>query len=460
MSEPNLAHSSWSAGTDRLDQECDADTVAAILEDGEPSKPRLNLRMRDGTPAVLDAEADLVGQRQMWQQEHEALLAELLQLRSLTQEQVERIQNLEQALDQSLKSLGELRVQVVDQQFLEAQLASTEEISNVQQQAITRLKLQLTQQQQALDAQFAEIQARDRTVQELLAAMETLTQAQKAELEHLRSQLVRDRSSVQSYRSRLETQLSDLQSTFDLHQQQRLDLESRSLSNRVLITSLEVWLTQAIAQVKDLSQQEGLQQEQAALNQLKATLQQACTVLQNQQTEPIAESAGSPNSPSDLSESTEQELATAQTKIEELETEIAKQVTTQAMLQHACQELEMERDRQQARIAELEHQATDMQEQILKQAKQSSEYEAAIQHWKDRYWSNCNQIQHLKETLEQAVPNPPAELLEMLAGLLEPMAPVSSNPPALAISSQSRQDPTIDLPEFLLRRRNYKSRRS
>ncbi|HEY9883488.1 MAG TPA: hypothetical protein V6C98_07740, partial [Thermosynechococcaceae cyanobacterium] len=60
---------------------------------------------------------------------------------------IERIRHLEQALDQSLASLSEMRLQMVDQRRLEAQLAATEDISNIQQRAIARLKLQLAHQQ-------------------------------------------------------------------------------------------------------------------------------------------------------------------------------------------------------------------------------------------------------------------------------------------------------------------------
>ncbi|MEB3336549.1 MAG: hypothetical protein VKJ46_03735 [Leptolyngbyaceae bacterium] len=93
---------------------------------------------------------------QSWEQERQSLLVEITQVRSLDRERVERIANLEQALDQALNSLKELGLQVRDQQILETQLAATEEFSHIQQQAITKLKLQLVHQQQTLEAQRQE----------------------------------------------------------------------------------------------------------------------------------------------------------------------------------------------------------------------------------------------------------------------------------------------------------------
>lgn len=62
-------------------------------------------------------------------------------------EHLERICQLEKALEQSLNSSNELRQKLKDQYLLEAQLAATEEIANLQQQVITELKHQLAQQQ-------------------------------------------------------------------------------------------------------------------------------------------------------------------------------------------------------------------------------------------------------------------------------------------------------------------------
>ncbi|NJP08174.1 MAG: hypothetical protein HC866_00790 [Leptolyngbyaceae cyanobacterium RU_5_1] len=131
------------------------------------------------------------------------LVAELEQARSLEHGQRERIHHLEQALDQSLASLEELRLQLVDQQFLETQLASTEEFANIQQRAITQLKQQLAQQQQALDAQQTQSQEQQQSFQELLAIVEDLAQGQQIKLGHLRIQIHSDRGDTQTQKAYL-----------------------------------------------------------------------------------------------------------------------------------------------------------------------------------------------------------------------------------------------------------------
>jgi uncharacterized coiled-coil protein SlyX len=417
------------------------------------------------------ATAALKSQRLCWEHEQAALQAELRQTRSLSHEQLERIRHLEQALDQSLASLSEMRLQVVDQQRLEAQLAATEDISNIQQRAIARLKLQLAHQQQALTAQLTETQARDRALQTLLNTMEALTQAQQQELEQLQAQVAYDRIDVQAYRQQLEEQLEQLQTDLQTQQARAIALETQSLDARTLATQLTARLERAHVQVSELSQI--LSARQIALEQLETELQQAHTTLQEQQTwldslqqarlshVSVASRVPPLHATPDVPALTiAPDLVTAHARIAALETQAAKQTTTQAMLRHACQELEEERDRQHVRLTELENQTTDMQEQILRQAQQASEDETAIQHWKDRCFSSQSGILKLKELLDEALPDPPPALSELLATLLaaadeaEPSSLTLRPPPALP------RETKVDLPDFLLRRRNYKTRRS
>jgi len=392
-------------------------------------------------------------QQQQWEQEHAALLTELMQAQSLAHSQLERIRQLEQALDQSLASLYELRLQVIDQQHLEHQLAATEEIANIQQQAIVRLKLQLAEQQ-ALAERLTAAQAQDRDLPTQLVLPETLTQKQQAE-----SQPTGDRTEAQRYQADLEQQLAVLQATLKEQQQRISELESQYLSTRILAGSLEVRLDHAQTRIQELAQ--NLDDRQTVIEQLEAELRQSHTALQEQQVlVHHLEQTHTPNQPPPSFLNRRDGTAT-HAKIEALESQIAKHLTTQAMLQHACQELETERDRQQARIVGLENQTADMQEQILRQAQQASEYETAVQHWKDRYLTNQQQLLHLKDQLEQLAPNLPAELVEMLA-MLQSMTAETTEPvsPALLASPQSSREAKIDLPEFLMRRRTYKARRS
>jgi predicted nucleic acid-binding Zn-ribbon protein len=481
VSEPDLVHDSfWVEQDPGSDQAISVDVVPgwSTAEAGSTTAnvgEQLQLRFDSLTSATTDdlaletqamidalkqqATAELDYQRQLWEQEHAALLSELMQARSLAQEQVERIRHLEQALDQSLVSLKEMRLQVVDQQFLEAQLASTEEISNIQQQAIIRLKLQLAEQQQTLDTQLAEAQARDRNLHELLATMETLTQTQQVDLEQLRSQITQDRAEVQTYQAALEKQLADFQAAFDTQQQRILDLEAQALSARTQAGELESRLEQAQHRVSELSQNLG--DRQTTIQQLEQELQQARLMLQEQQSLLKGLQRSQPSAPAKPNPGSDQELAVAQMKVEELETEVARQITTQAMLQHAWQELEEARDFQRSRIMDLEKQTADMQEQILRQAQQASEYETAVQHWKDRYFTTQTQVSKLKDLLAHALPDPPAELAEVLAAL-EAATAATPEPasPALLTSTQLNRGTKVDLPEFLMRRRNYKARKS
>ena len=375
--------------------------------------------------------------RELTEQNLEPALAELSQLRSLTHEQVERIRQLEQALDQSLESLKELRLRILDQEFLEAQLAATEEISNIQQQAIGRLKGQLAEQKQTLpQPQLAQT----------LQIMESLALAQQAELGRLRTQS-HDRAQVKPHQAHAPQKQAGLQASF--YSQQRLsDLEADCLSAQVLVALLDTWVRQAQAQVSALIQELGDRPEAVAVcDRLSNSLEQMQSALQQPSRAKLRQQPSS--SP---------DLAVVQSKVVALETQISKHLTTQAMLQHAGQELETERDRQQSRIASLEAQAAEMQEQILRQAQHATEQETAIQHWKDRHLSHCAQVETLAELL-QTVPHLPAAVAEILAGLQIPTQP-PANPSLSLVVVDDRPGSQLDLPEFLMRRRSYTPRRS
>lgn len=338
------------------------------------------------------------------------VIAELGQLRSQVQGQIERIHHLEQALDQSLAFQEELRSQLVNQQFLESQLASTEEIANIQQQAIAQLKQQLEHQRQLLATQQGEA-GKNQNLAPLSRPYATLPQPDDPPLHH---------RTVIPDQTNLPEQLSLLDQ----------------------------------ASIPDLNQK--LAEREASIHQLETELHRAHIALQEQQALIDAFQAYTVRrSTGDLSDiSLDSELFTAYCKIQELETQLSKQTTSQAMLQHTCQELEQVRDRHQSRIAELEAQTAVMQEQILKQAQQSSEYETAVQHWKDRYHSIQSYLIQIKHLLEQTLPNPPATIAELLA-TLQTVASNTTEEPSVPPVSRS---PRIDLPDFLIRRHRYRAR--
>lgn len=488
MSEPNLAYSSLLSEGKHSDDKSLLNTVALnggtvnaiAATDSALGTESLKRYLETWVAAHQDiiaidsgfiaaltqqAAAALESQRQQWEQEQAALQAELRQARSLSHEQIERIRHLEQALDQSVGTLREMRLQVVDQHLLEAQLASTEEISNIQQQAIGRLKLQLTQQQQALSIQLLEMQTRDRSLQALLHTMEALNQMQQQALEQLQTQLVSDRTEVQAHQRQLEERLVHLQA--DVHTQQPR-IKPQLPDVQALSERLTARLAEASTQVNELSLI--LNDRQLALRQLEAELQQAQLTLQEQQLllsrlqQPsayhpaAAPTASTTTAPAEASAVTP-DLATAHAKIVALEAQAAKQTTAQAMLRHACQELEEERDRQQSRLVELERQTNDMQEQILRQAQQASEYETAIQHWKDRCFKSQSSVLTLKALMEQVLPEPPSELAAALDALLVAVEEtIEPSSPGLPPANDFTRETKVDLPDFLLRRRKHKMR--
>ncbi|MBD1821340.1 hypothetical protein H6F51_02250 [Cyanobacteria bacterium FACHB-DQ100] len=280
------------------------------------------------------------------------------------QAQQRRIRDLEQALDQSIASLEDLRSQVVNQHFLERQLASTEEIANVQQQAIHQLKLQFSQQKAELEHKIQQAQQRERDYQSLLAAAEARQQAELTD--------------VQPFE--IEQQLQVLQTDLQLRRQQLQDLESEKQESHTRRIELEA-------------------------------------------------------------------------QVEALEARIARHMTTQALLQQVCQELEVDREQSQGRITELESQAAEMQEQILSQAQQASEYETAIQHWKTRFHG----LHEIAIALKQALTDQdlPPEIKTVLDEI------DTTPPPDLKSTTRSNSfKPESDIPEFLVRRRTYRTRKS
>lgn len=375
---------------------------------------------------------------------------EAVPLITLTRHQAERIHDLEQALDESLLSLQDIRARLIEQHFLESQLAATEETANVQQQAILQLKQQLTRLQQTLLEQ-------------------TGLMIVPAE------QLSADQSSASETRLLLPLGTAGLRTAavptaFTAQQQRLAALEAEVFSARVFAASLGVWLYEALADVRQLIQQDG--DDSPWLHSLESHLQQALQytqdTLQRQSERALKADGGTVLSPLFLAEGalepsalTQQELAIAQSKLQDLETEMVRQISIQTLLQHANRELEQEREQQQARVLLLERQTAELQEQILQQAQQSTEYETAVQHWKDRYDTHRSQIQRLKELVGMAVPPGSAEIIEILDSLQDP--PESAGlpgSPEISVASAQQQSAKLDLPDFLMQRRRYKARRS
>lgn len=362
-------------------------------------------------------------------QELVALNSEVSHLRTLANRQTERIRHLEQALDQSLGSFKEARLQLINQQFLEEQLAATESIANIQQQAIVQLQSQIIRQQAELDIHLTHHVEQDPSLQVVLTTMECLVQTQQGELDRLRKQMVRDREDLQAYQQQLEQQLADAHAMIQRQQDHIAELEAWLSANEIDTEPISQPDQSAHPQFQTLVCQ--FQDQQTALDQLETELRQAHSELQEQQrliehlqrSQAVSLTSGS-GVPTDLK--------TAHFRIEELE----------SLSRH-----------QQARIAELEQQTAEMQEQILQQAQQASEYETAIQHWKDRWVSRQDDWLGMKRLLEQALPEMPVEFLELLTRLTAEAGDETLPSHHLApLGIHSR----LDLPDFLIRRTRHK----
>lgn len=395
--------------------------------------------------------------------DYQTLLDELAQLQKLDQERCTRIHHLEKALDQALACLEELRSQVHDQQFLENQLANTEEYASVQQQAIARLKLQLAEQQAALDAQILETQQRDQAIQELLATIESMTQAQQREVERLRSRLAQDQLEVQTHRSLLGKQLHDLQAVLESRQQRVCELEGETLAARSLSSRLQSQLELAQQQIKDLSAR--LAQQRTQLVQLENQLEHSRSTAHAAHSVSGKQSADlDPRAHFSTHSSGHPSWLKTPQQADELEKRLGLQLAQQARWQQQHHDLETDRERLQNRVAEMEHQIAEMQEQILRQAQQATEYETAVQYWKDRYSNGQHQMHHLKELAEQLLLQSAAQeldplLLDLLATLQ--LAPSAAQTELQAKTQSSQPIPplplprltSVELPEFLVRRR-------
>ncbi|NJP08173.1 MAG: hypothetical protein HC866_00785 [Leptolyngbyaceae cyanobacterium RU_5_1] len=208
--------------------------------------------------------------------------------------------------------------------------------------------------------------------------------------------------------------------------------------------------------IQELTQK--LHDREASIHQLETELHRAHIALQEQQAlidslqQVYSARLNASESPLD------RELFTTHCKVQELETQISKQITTQAMLQHTCQELEQTRDLHQTRIAELEQQTADMQEQILKQAQQTSEYETAIQHWKDRYLNSKRYLVKLQTLVEQAIPDPAMELSELIAAIQAVTVETPESDTSTSLTAATKRGVKMDVPAFLARRQRYRVR--
>lgn len=281
---------------------------------------------------------------------------------------IQRICLLQQALDQTMDSLEQLRRQVEDHQLLESQLAQTEEYSNVQQKIIAALKHQIAEktvwQKQVL--------------QSMLAGAQAMIEQQQLELELLRVCILQSQIEVQDYLIRLKNYYQTAPADQLLNQD--LELASEVMIVRALTVSLSSQLQSAQQHIHTLDAALTRHQVYFARMQQQSASDAVC----------LSPSAISPQ-PSALESDLDPErdplalviqIQVLQGKISTITQELQEQFQQQTHLKYRCQQLAAERDYYKHQVQQLKQANTELEEQILQQAHQVTEYEAAIHYWK------------------------------------------------------------------------------
>lgn len=163
----------------------------------------------------------------------------------------------------------------------------------------------------------------------------------------------------------------------------------------------------------------------------------------------------------------QKQLNSVTARKEEVEAQLAKQSSIQARLQQSLQLADAEHVTTKSRLQELEQQTIDMQEQILQQACQTAEYEAAIQHWKDKALHHQRHALQLSSALDRFLESK-GEDTKVLQQPLREVA-IAEEPRNSQVESYSNSKPSsplignakesrspnskIELPAFLVRNR-------
>lgn len=352
----------------------------------------------------------------------------------------QRIQLLEQALEQCQRYIDELKSKLVDQAFLEEQLATTEEFSHIQKQAVLTLQNQLTNREQ-IQQELETLRQSKIDLTHRLAEKDTSLRFQKVEISKLRDQLAEDRIALerlQDQAERLSLQIQSSQKTAVHETQQRI----------IAQTTAERLRTQ-------------LRECEADIQTLEVQLQQARESHTNQQ-DIIAslQNVGKSDSHKNQAiQSLSSSLLKAQNKIVELETQLSNQSIVQAQFQHSTQEYAEQAQSLQKRSEELERQVAEMQEQILHQAQQASEYETAVQHWKDRSFTAEQTVAQMKQVLEHLLADRKGPDLPLPKKLDDAIAALSQTclSEDTDTTMTTRKNIKLDLPALLHRWRNTKT---
>lgn len=352
----------------------------------------------------------------------------------------QRIQLLEQALEQCQRYIDELKSQLIDQAFLEEQLATTEEFSHIQKQAVVALQNQLTNRDQ-LKEELKTLKQSKSNLSNRLAEKETNLRFKEAELSKLRDQFTEENATLERLRDQIE----------------RLTLQVQSSQK----TAVHETQQRIIAQTTAERLRTQLRECEASIQTLEMQLQQARENHNNQQDiiTALQNANKSDSHKNQAIQSLSASLLKAQNKIVELETQLSSQSIMQAQFQHSSQEFAEQAQSLQSRSEELEQQVAEMQEQILHQAQQASEYETAVQHWKDRSFAAEQTVTQMKQVLEHLLADRKEPELPLPPNLDDAILELSKTclSGELDNASTSRKNIKLDLPALLHRWRNTKA---
>lgn len=102
-------------------------------------------------------------------------------------------------------------------------------------------------------------------------------------------------------------------------------------------------------------------------------------------------------------DATLQEMAQNTKLLQKLQSTPAKNISLQVVLEQSIRHLQVECIASTNRVKELELQVGELQEQILHQSAQATEYEAAVQHWREKCLIHQDHAAQLSNALEKFI---------------------------------------------------------
>jgi myosin heavy subunit len=348
-----------------------------------------------------------------------------------------RIRQLEKALKQCQSYINELKSQLIDQAFLEAQLAATEEFSHIQKQAIVTLKGQQSNQTELDQTELDRLRQDNALLTAQLETVARQSEDQSAEIEALQHQLSQEQVTLQQVQSELER----------LSTQKQLSQD----------TAVQETQQRIIAQTTAERLRTSLREREVAIQSLEMQLKQTRTTVDEQQNiiDALRTTGQHDSHKNQAIQNLSSTLLKAQAKIAELESKLSSTGIIQAQFQHSTQEYEAQAQTLQDRSEQLEQQVAEMQEQILQQAQQASEYETAVQHWKDRCLESEQTADQMKQVLEQVLSSNHSETLSENQ-FEHAISQIAAALPEHRLTEANRKGAMLDLPSIMHRWRSPK----